>query len=352
MRQAACLLVAVLATSGAATGCSVSNDSNDNDKTSSTKVVIATHDSWGAPDELIEKFEKQSGLDVTILASGDAGELTNKLVLTKGNPIADGVFGIDNSFASRAIDEDVLAKYHAPDNGSSAYDLPDGGATYFTPVDWGDVCVNVDDVWFAKHKLTPPASLEDLVKPEYEDLFVAPGAASSSPGFAFLLATIGHYGPDGWKEYWTDLMKNGTKLTSGWTDAYEVDFTAGGGKGSRPIVLSYNSSPPFTIPDGAKKPTTSALLDTCFRQVEYAGVLDGAENPEGAQQFIDFLAGQEFQESLPDNMYVFPVNPDAKLPALWARWAKPAPSPIEVAAAEIAANRDEWLTEWSDITSG
>jgi thiamine transport system substrate-binding protein len=146
-------------------------------------------------------------------------------------------------------------------------------------------------------------------------------------------------------------MANGTKLTSGWTDAYEVDFTAGGGGGSRPIVLSYNSSPPFTIPEGGSRPTTSALLDTCFRQVEYAGVLAGAENREGAEAFIDFLVGREFQESLPDNMFVFPVNQDAELPELWARWAKPAPEPIEVDAATIAANRDDWLTAWGELTT-
>ena len=80
-----------------------------------------------------------------------------------------------------------------------------------------------------------------------------------------------------------------TKITSGWTDAYQVDFTAGGGDGDRPIVTSYSSSPPFTIPEDGTRPTTSALLDTCFRQVEYAGVLAGSDNPEGMEQFIDFM---------------------------------------------------------------
>jgi len=312
------------------------------------EVVIATHDSWAAPKKLVQQFEAETGYDVTILPSGDAGALTNKLVLTKGSPIADGVYGVDNTFATRALDEDVFADYRSPVLPVGEYDLS-GGEGQLTPVDWGDVCVNVDEEWFESEGVTPPGTLDDLLRPEYKDLFVTPGAASSSPGFAFLLATIGAYGEDGWQDYWGQLMENGAKLASGWEDAYYTDFTFSGG--DRPIVLSYNSSPPFTIDKQTKKPSTRALLDTCFRQVEYAGVLQGARNPEGAEAFIDFLQSRAFQEALPDNMYVFPVDPDATLPELWARYAEPAPDPIEVAPADITANRSEWLTEWGDLTT-
>ena len=205
-------------------------------------------------------------------------------------------------------------------------------------------------MWFRKHGVTPPRTLDDLTKPQYKGLFVTPGAATSSPGLAFLLATIAKYG-DGWPAYWKRLMANDTRLTAGWSDAYEVDFTAGGGGGDRPIVLSYASSPPFTIPKGASRPTTSSLLDTCFRQVEYAGVLKGAKNPAGAKAFIDFMEQRSFQEALPDNMYVFPVDAGAKLPATWARFAKIAPHPFTVPPAVIAKNRDAWLREWGDLTS-
>ena len=202
------------------------------------------------------------------------------------------------------------------------------------------MCVNIDDAWFAKHQITPPKTLDDLVDPTYKDLFVIPGATTSSPGLAFLLATVAEYGEDGWQEYWEDLLANGAKLTSGWSDAYEVDFTAGGGQGDRPIVVSYASSPPFTIPEGKTEPTTSALLDTCFRQVEYAGVIAGADNPEGAQAFVDFMVGSSFQEALPDNMYVFPVDDRVALPKLWAAWAKVPTQPLSVSPEAIAANRD------------
>lgn len=316
-----------------------------------TEVVIATHDSWAAPKRLIRDFEEQTGYEVTITPSGDAGQLTNKLVLTQGSPIADAVFGVDNSFATRAVDEGVFLDYRSDVLPVGEFDLDGEAGEQLTPVDWGDVCVNVDDVWFTDNGLEPPATFDDLLDPAYEGLFVASGAASSSPGFAFLLATIGEYGEDGWQDYWTALMANGTKLTSGWSDAYYVDFTAGGGDGDRPIVLSYSSSPPFTIPDGAEEPTTSALLDTCFRQVEYAGVLAGAENPEGAQAFVDFLVGRDFQESLPDNMYVYPVDAGAELPELWSRFAPPAEDPVSVDPASVDANRQTWLTEWSDLTT-
>ena len=300
-------------------------------------------------DELVAQFEEESGYDLVLKASGDAGALTNKLVLTKDNPTGDAVFGIDNTFASRAIDEGVLDAYDAelPD-GAEEFVLEGDDEQMLTPVDTGNVCVNIDDTYFAEG-VAPPATLEDLTKPEYKDLFVTAGATTSSPGLAFLLATIAEYGDD-WPDYWTRLLDNGAKLTEGWTDAYQVDFTQGGGGGDRPIVLSYDSSPAFTV-DGEGGTTTSALLDTCFRQVEYAGVLAGADNPEGAQALVDFMLGEDFQAALPEAMYVFPVDPAVALPADWATFAVQPETPYTVDPAEIAANRDAWLTEWSDLTS-
>ncbi|HEX6248957.1 MAG TPA: thiamine ABC transporter substrate-binding protein, partial [Nocardioidaceae bacterium] len=295
-----------------------------------------------------------TGYRVEVQAAGDAGALTNKLVLTKGSPIADVVFGVDNTFASRAVEEGVFADHRPADQPESAdrFEMPDeAGAAALTPVDFGDVCVNVDDTWFEKEDLEPPRTLDDLVEPRYENLFVTPGASTSSPGLAFLLATVAEYGEDGWQGYWEDLMANGAKVTSGWTDAYTVDFTAGGGGGDRPIVLSYASSPPFTVPEGADEPTTSALLDTCYRQVEYAGVLEGAENPGGAQAFVDFLLTPAFQEALPENMYVFPVDDGVELPEVWAQWAETPEDPLSVDPAEIADKRDDWLTTWGEITT-
>ena len=351
-RPIAVLLAALVAASALA-GCGSGDDGGSTPSGAGKVVTIATHDSWNMDEKVMADFTAKTGIKVRIATQGDAGELTNKLVLTKDHPIADGVFGIDNTFASRAVDEGVLAPYSGRRPASAARFALDGaGGEALTPVDYGDVCVNVDDTWFAKKKLAPPSTLDDLADPAYRGLFVTPGATTSSPGLAFLLATIGRYGEDGWQDYWRKLVANDVKVDAGWEDAYTVDFTAGGGKGTRPIVLSYSSSPPFTIPKGATEPTTSALLDTCFRQVEYAGVLAGAKNPQGAQQFIDFMLTRAFQQALPDNMYVYPVDAAAPLPAGWDRFARTAPKPFAVAPDDIAAHRSDWLREWRDIATG
>lgn len=332
------------------TACGV--DSGSSDASDKDTVTVMSHDSWAAPDELIEQFEKESGYTVEVQTAGDAGEVTNKLVLTKDSPTADVIFGIDNTFGMRAVNEGVLEPYESTTATDAAKDLALPGAEdQLTAIDYGDVCLNVDDAWFAQHGIAAPISLDDLIKPEYKDLFVTPGAATSSPGMAFLLATIAQYGEDGWQDYWQKLKDNGVKITSGWTDAYSVDFSGGEGQGSRPIVLSYSSSPPFTIPEGGTEPTTSAVLSTCFRQVEYAGVIAGTDNEEGAQAFIDFLSDQPFQESIPDNMYMYPAS-GAQLPELWAKFAPLATTPLVVDPADIEQNRDAWLKEWADVTAG
>lgn len=330
-------------------GCSTIGEGSSGDEPASDRVVLVTHESFSLPKPLMKEFEEESGYDLVVRGSGDAGVLTNKLVLTKDDPLGDVAFGVDNTFASRALDEGVFASYDAQlPAGADQYRLPGDDDHDLTPIDTGDVCVNIDDTWFAAHHLAPPRTLDDLVDPAYEDLFVTPGAATSSPGMAFLLTTIAAYG-DGWQDFWAKLMDNGAKLDDGWSQAYEVDFTQGGGKGDRPIVLSYDSSPAFTVSGG--KTSTSALLDTCFRQVEYAGVLAGAQNPDGARALVDFLLTPEVQAALPDSMYVFPVDSSVQLPADWARFAEQPTDPYSVDPAEISAHRDEWLRAWSDVTS-
>ena len=310
-------------------------------------VTLVTHDSFVVDDAVLAAFEASSGLTVTVLAQGDSGAMVNQLLLTAGNPLGDAVFGIDNTFASRAVDAGVLAAYTSPlaADGSDAFALGDE----LTAVDYGDVCVNVDHTWFTEKGIAEPVSFEDLAKPEYKDLLVVQSPATSSPGLAFLLGTVAHFGEDGWQAYWTSLRDNGVKVTGGWTDAYTVDFSGSSGKGDRPLVVSYASSPPAEVQEGATTAPTGALLDTCFRQVEYAGVLAGAKNPTGAQQLVDFLLSPEFQASVPDGMYVYPVDRTVSLPASWQQFAPAATDPAGLDPADIAANRDAWISAWSDL---
>ncbi len=336
-----------LAGSGDDSTASEPSTSPDESGTPGGTVVLATHESFQLPKKLVRAFERETGYTVEVRAAGDAGTLATKLSLTADNPIADAAFGIDNTFASRPLGEGAFAEVSTSTAPPEEYALAEGGDR-LVPVDSASVCVNVDTAWFDAEGLEPPQTLDDLTDPAYADLMVTPGASTSSPGMAFFLATVAAFGDD-WDGYWTDLLDNGAKVVDGWEDAYYGDFTAGSKTGTRPIVVSYDSSPAFTVEGG--RSTTAALLDTCFRQVEYAGVLAGADNPDGAEALIDWMLSDEVQSALPESMYVFPVMPGATVPDDWAEFAPQPTDPYEVTPDEIAANREQWLTEWTDVVS-
>jgi thiamine transport system substrate-binding protein len=325
-------------------------------------VTLVTHGSWAASDEVLAAFEAQTGLTLQVIPVGDAATLTNQLVLTKDSPLGDVVFGIDNTFASRAIDAGVLESYSpaALPASMKQYVLADGA---LTPVDVGDVCINIDVPWFADHGLREPENFADLINPDYRDLTVVLNPASSSPGLAFLLATVGYFGdratnetpsndPMRWQDYWAMLRDNGVTVADSWDDGYYTEFSGAGEGGTKPIVVSYSSSPAYTVTEDASATTTKALLDTCFRQVEYAGVLAGAKNPDGAHALIDFLTSATFQADIPGQMYVYPADSAAPLPEEWAEFAPLAEEPFTVDPARIDANRDRWINEWTEIMVG
>jgi thiamine transport system substrate-binding protein len=293
-----------------------------------TTVTLVAHDSFAISDESIAEFEASSGFELEIIRAGDAGSLTNRLVLTKDSPIADAVFGIDNTF--RGI---------ADENGIIKGEL--------VPVDFADVCFNYDRVWFEERGITPPDSWRDLTKPAYNSLTVVTNALSSSPGLAFLATTVAAFGEPGFEQYWKELRDNGVRVAAGWEEAYFTEFSGSSGNGEYPIVLSYCSSPAAEIREDGKSQTV-ALLDEGFRQTEFAGVLAGAKNPEGAAALIEFLLSESFQNTMPGLMYVYPVNPDAVIPAEWAEFGPPATSTIGEDLS-IAIHREKWQTKWLAI---
>lgn len=316
----------------AVTGCSVFGGDGGTEPGERT-VVLVTHDSFTMKQEVLDEFRASSGIRIDVRKSGDAGSLTNQLVLTKSSPLGDVAFGVDNTFADRALSADVFVPYRSPDadKGPSRYSIDD--TDRLTAVDVGDVCVNADSAWFAGRGIPVPASYEDLADPKYKDLLVVQDPATSSPGLAFALGTVAHFGGDGWVNYWGKLLANGVKVTSGWEEAYTQDFSGSSGKGPRPLVVSYASSPAAEVgPDG--KPRTSALLSTCFRQVEYAGVLTNAKHPDDARKVVDFLLSQPFQSNVAEQMLVYPAREDVPLPASWQGVApqpsNPATLPEEV----------------------
>ena len=340
----------------AMTGCSLigqsSGEGGDEDGDDPGVLRVVTHDSFALSEDLVADFEDDTGYTVELSAPGDGGELVNQLILTKDSPLGDVAYGVDNSFAGRGIAEGVFEPYTSADlpAGAEQYLADDAGS--LTPIAMGDVCLNVDHEWFTEHDVAEPETLDDLLEEEYQDLVVVTNPATSSPGLAFLLATVGAYGEDGWVDYWQQLADNGLKVVDGWSDAYSVDFSGSTGEGDRPIVLSYSTSPAFEVDEDDDEAPTGALLNTCFRQVEYAGVLAGADNPEGAQAFIDFLLSDEVQADIPEQMFMYPVNEAIDLPESWTQFAPLADDPFTVSIEDINSHRDEWIEQWTQTVIG
>ncbi|MFC7764940.1 thiamine ABC transporter substrate-binding protein [Leucobacter soli] len=267
----------------------------------STAVTLVVHDSFGDPEAFSAAASAATGYDVEVVTAGDGGELTNKLVLTKGAPIADAFFGVDDTFASRLIDNGVVESFlpdplpaRAAELGAQLVPGHTGDAASVSafpmiPIDLGATCMNIDSGWFAENDLTPPQSYEDLADARYRGLTVVIDPTASSTGAAFLTGTVAAYGETGYLDYWKRLVDNDVRIESGWTEAYNGQFTQGGEGGTHPVVLSYSTSPAWTLSEDGETSTTEALLGTCTTQIEYAGVLAGAANPAGAQAVVEYL---------------------------------------------------------------
>ncbi len=315
-------------------------------------VVLVTHDSFAVSDDVKTEFEKTSGLTLRVLQSGDAGELLSKALLTAGNPQGDVLFGVDSNLLSRALDGDLFEQYASQHlaHVDERYQLDPEHRV--TPIDHGEVCLNYDKGWFSEHGIEPPQSLDDLTNPRLEGLLVVENPATSTPGLAFLLATVVRFGEPGWQDFWRRLRENRVLVVDGWEEAYNVRFSGAAGRGDRPIVVSYASSPPAEVIFATTRPDeapTAVVEDSCFRQIEFAGVLRGARNEGGARKLVDFLLGLRFQEDIPLSMFVFPVNSSADLPPEFENFAFVPESPLELPPEEIGKNRDRWVKEWTSI---
>jgi len=318
-----------------------------------TTIRLMTHDSFNISEAVLAQFEAETGITVEVFPAGDAGAMLNQAVLAKDEPLADLLYGVDNTFLSRALENDIFIPYRSPELANLADGLKLDPENRALPVDYGDVCLNYDLAWFAEKDLAPPNSLEDLIDPAYANLTVVENPATSSPGLAFLLATISYFGPDGYGEFWQQLVENGVLVTSGWEDAYWGQFSAAS-DGDRPIVVSYASSPPaevfFADPPIEAAPTAAVVSDgTCFRQIEFVGILRGTEHEAAAQKLIDFMLGQTFQEDIPLNMFVYPANTQAALPEVFVKHSLLPENPALISPADISANREAWIETWTEI---
>jgi thiamine transport system substrate-binding protein len=316
-------------------------------------LTVMTHDSFSVSEQALKSFEEANNAKVNFLPSGDAGAVLNKAILTKQAPLADLLYGVDNTFLSRALEEDIFEPYES----ATLNDIPEGfkldSSNRALPVDYGDVCINYDKAYFAEKNLPIPQGLDDLTKPEYAGLLVMENPATSSTGLAFLLATVAHFG-DSFADYWQALKENGIVVVDGWETAYYTNFSGSTGRGPQSMVVSYATSPAaevvFADPPIDDAPTASILgPDTCFRQVEFVGILKGTQQRALAEKFVDFMLGKQFQEDVPLQMFVYPVNPNAALPEVFTKYAQTPEQPAVLAPDVIAANRDAWIQTWTDV---
>jgi thiamine transport system substrate-binding protein len=312
-------------------------------------VRVVAHDFFLPSDEVIAAFTAETGIEVRIYRSGDAGLIVNQAVLTKGNPVADVLYGVDNTLLSRALDAEIFVRYES----FQIPQIPDEFqlSPFVTPINYGDVCLNYDKSAFGDD-LPPPSTLEDLVDPRYRGMLVVEDPAISSPGLAFMLATIARFGETGeytWLDYWADLRGNDVAIAPDWGTAYYGMFS-GASDGDRPIVVSYATSPSAEVMDAEPpipEPSTGVVRDGCYRQIEFAGVLVNADYPQNARKFIEFMVSLPFQEDVPGRLFVYPVRPEAELPGWFA--PRPTDTPPALAPDDIEVNRERWLAEWADV---
>lgn len=316
-------------------------------------VRLLTHDSFALSDGLLEDFEVETGIRVELLQGGDAGTVVNQAILTNGNPQADVLFGIDSTFLTRALEEDLFVPYEADALSEVDERFLLDPEHRVTPIDYGDVCLNYDRSWFEESGTPVPETLQDLTEPTYRDLLVVENPATSSPGLAFLLATVQELGEGAWQTFWRDLRANGVEVTSGWEDAYYGSFSgSAGSEGTKPLVVSYASSPPAEViyadPPVADAPT-GVIPASCYRQVEAAGILRGTDHEEEAGQVIDFLLSPEVQADVPLSMFVYPVRDGVDLPPEFVEHAVAPDEVHQLPPDEIGAQREAWIDEWTDL---
>lgn len=317
-------------------------------------LTIMTHDSFAVSENLIAQFESEHNTTLKFVRSGDTGSTLNQAILSKENPIADVFYGVDNTFLTRALEEGIFEPYDSPllENIPDAFKVdPDHFAL---PVDYGDVCINYDKSFLEENDLAVPVSLEDLTDPQYEGLLVTENPATSSPGLAFLMATIAQFGEEGYQDYWQALKDNGLVVVSDWETAYYTNFSGSSGQGPQPFVVSYGSSPAaevyFSDPPPPEAPTASITApNTCFRQIEFVGILKGTPNRDLAEAFVDFMLSVPFQEDIPLQMFVFPVNTDAELPQVFIDNVQIPDKPAVLTPEFINQNREKWIEAWTEI---
>jgi len=305
------------------------------DAARSYELVVYAYDSftadWGPGPELVKLFEEKTGYNVTLVSCGDAAQVLSRAVLEKKAPAADVLVGIDNNLLDAARRAGVLRAYK-PANADKivAKNLVLADDWLLTPYDWGYFAMIFDTA----SGITPPASLDDLLKPEYAKKIILMDPRTSTPGTGFLAWTLAVYGKNH-TDYWTKLKPNILTLAPGWDTGYGL-FTAG----EAPLVISYTTSPAYHV-EYDKTDRYRALIfpEGHMAQIEGLGVAKNAPNPAAAEAFVDFMLTEAAQAVLPLTQWMYPVSASVKLPASYDA-APRAGKTLTVASSTVTASVD------------
>lgn len=311
------------------------------------ELRVMVHSSFAVPKPLLAQFESQHSVKLVVIKGGDAGEMLNKLILTRAQPVADVVFGIDNTLVGKALAAGVLEPALPQTKDSADSNLGPALAA----VDYGFVTLNYDKAALAKSTLMLPKTLQDLTLPAYKNWLVTPNPATSSTGYAFMLATISALGEEGAFAWWAQMRVNGLKVTKGWSEAYYTEFARN--KGAYPLVVSYATSPAAEVFYSKEKltesPTASLnLKGGVFRQVEGVGLVTGGGQRAAALKFVDFMRAAPVQEALQTEMWMYPVQVNTLRAAVLSHAIEPGvfeSLPVQV----IADKGAQWVTRWTKV---
>lgn len=364
------IIVSLLIVSLSFSGClGTSNEElvcNDGEDTGDDCVLtIVTYDIIAITDDVLNEFTNQTGVQVEMIRTDDAGGILEHLLLTKDNPQADLALGLDNTYLQTAFQFDLLAEHGAqipvldskatiPYNGNKA-----------VPFDQGYICLNADTQALSENHISFPTTLEELTAPDWKGKTAFPSPVTSSPGRAFMVASIDYFEQQSSNttafDWWADMADNDAIFTTGWTEAYETHYTGGygiwneGHIGDAWLTVSYCHSPGVEALYGGNS-TISAAVDidfASFSQVEYAAPVNGGGSKNAVNAFIEFLLTDEVNTNMPENNLMYSVLEGKDLPETNGyRYHSPVPSqPSTIEMDRIGQEMDDWLKDWRDSTN-
>ena len=313
---------------------------------SAADLTIYTYESfnseWGPGPVVFKSFEEQCGCKIKIVTPGDSGTVLNRVILEQANPKADILLGLNNSELEKSFSYKLWIPYRSPLLVQVPIDLLLDKKHRVTPFDYGFISF----VYDSQKLKNPPRNLEDLLDPEYRRKIVIENPKTSSPGLSMLHWTIAVFGEDGYLDYWKKLQKNLLSVTDGWSAAYGM-FT----KGEAPIVLSYVTSPAYHLEYEKTERYQAALFaEGHYRQIEFAGIIKGTKQIKRAQEFIDFMLSEKFQNAIPLTNWMYPVIQHQPLPDSFRIAREPKAVP-ELNFSLVFKQNKKWLKAWSRAMS-